>query len=301
MVRASIACCLLAAGIALQAQEPQFKQFNQMQQPGANVPTPQTEPSATAVKPFEDDEEIGRQFLLKRKAAVPQFEFGTDAQYYYTSNRLLTEHDTKGDLVFVGTANLAWKPTWIKDVNISVYARQQFFVYNTQGDLDFAATTLGFNVGTQVEDWFYLSGGYSATRLLTLDKYDEFYKEGDASLMLYRVQLCGRRVSVPYGYTFDFFHSSPGEFTRFNHGLFGGVNWAVTAKLLAQFIYRMQFEDYTSDRQDFAHILSASLTYMFTPWASARVFTSYNTNDSNRENDYNVFNGGVGANLTLRF
>lgn len=302
--RAGIAGAFVLAASALiaQAQEPQFRQFDQMRQPGASVTTPQTEPSTGGVKPIEDDEEIGRQFLLKRKAAVPQFEFVGDAQYYHTSNRLLTENQTKGDLVFVGTAALAWKPTWIKDVTASVFARQQFFRYNTEDSIDFDATSFGFNLGTQVETWFFLSGGYSVTRLITRETDDEFYKEGDASLMLHRVQLCGQRVSIPYGYTLDFFHTTPGDFSRFTHGLFAGVNWAITAKLLAQFIYRFQIEDYlSSSRQDMGHILSASIVYTFTPWASARLFSSYNTNDSNTPRDYDVFNGGAGVNLTLRF
>jgi len=292
---------LLASALLVQAQEPQFRQFEQMRQPGAGV-TPPAGPSGSALRPIEDDEEIGRQFLLKRRAAVPQFEFAADAQYYHTSNRLLTENQAKSDLVFIGTAALAWKPTWIKDVTTSVFARQQYFLYDTQDNISFAATTFGFNVGTQVEQWFYLSGGYSVTRLITVQSDDEFYKEGDASLMLHRVQLCGQRVSIPYGYTLDFFHVSPGDFTRFTHGLFAGVNWAITAKLVAQFLYRFQVEDYlSSDRQDLGHILSASLVYTFTPWASARLFTNYNTNDSNTPRDYDVFNGGAGVNLTLRF
>ncbi|MBI5397503.1 MAG: hypothetical protein HZA91_19575 [Verrucomicrobia bacterium] len=299
---AGVALCSLASAFPLDAQEPQFRQFEQMRQPGTGGAPSQAQQPGLGVKPIEDDEEIGRQFLLKRRAGVPQFSFTGDAQYYYTSNRLLTENDTKGDLVFVGTAGLAWNPTWIKGVTGSVFARQQFFRYNTQDDIDFDATSFGFNAGTQVETWFNLSGGYSVTRLITRETEDEFYKEGDVSLMLHRVQMFGQRVAVPYGYTFDFFHASPGEFTRVTHGIFTGVNWAPAAKLMVQFIYRFQLEDYQSaTREDMAHIVSASVMYTFTPWASARIFTSYTSNNSSIPRDYDVANGGVGVNLVLRF
>ncbi len=301
---AAAAVCLLAGLSPLGAQESQMRQFEQLKQPGTSVIQQQAQApeSARGIAPIEDDEEIGRQFLLKRRAGVPQFAANGDVQYHYTSNRLLTDTDAKGDGVLVGTAGASWNPTWIKDITGSVFARQQFFRYNTETAIDFDATSVGFNAGTRVEPWFNLSGGYSWTRLVSCETDDEFYKEGDLSLVLHRVHVFNQRLVLPYGYTFDFFHASPDEFTRCTHGLFAGVNWALTAKLLVQFIYRLQIENYLSEnRDDLANILSASVTYTFTPWASARIFTSFNANESNIDRDYNVFNSGIGASLVWRF
>lgn len=289
--------CLMAGGTTARAQEAQSRQFQQMRPQQMIAPT-----SAAGVVKMEDDEEIGRQFLLKRRVAVPQFSATADVQEYYTSNRLLVDSDTQGDFVFVGTAGAAWNPTWIPNVQASLYARQQFFRYSDLSDLDFDATTFGFSAGGAVKDWFNLAGGYNVTRLTTRGVHDEFYKEGDATLMISRTQMFGQRVGVPYGYTIDFFHATPSDFTRITHGLFAGVNWVLSDKWLLQFLYRFQIEDYVQvTRDDHAHILSAAATYHFTPWASARAFVSWTMNDSTEDRDYDVFNGGAGVNVLVRF
>ncbi|MCX7824129.1 MAG: hypothetical protein N2689_01045, partial [Verrucomicrobiae bacterium] len=67
------------------AQEPQFRQLEitQPQSIGAPLST------RTQIPQMSEDEEIGHQFLLRRKAAIPQFAITGDAQYFYTSNALL--------------------------------------------------------------------------------------------------------------------------------------------------------------------------------------------------------------------
>lgn len=294
---------VVLAGVAgALAQEPQFRQLQQT--PATSAPSltsPTAMPLSRTAQP-EEDEEIGQQFLLRRKVAQPQFSIIGDAQYYYTDNALLESAGKHDDMVFVGTTGASWNPTWIKDVTGSVYVRQQFFRYNENSAIDFDATTAGFYAGSKVKDWFNISGGYSVTRLETRATDDEFYKEGDANLTLSRTQMIGRRVAIPYGYTFDFYHASPDSFTRATHGFFVGVNCALTQKLLGQFFYRFQYEDYQETaRGDQASIFSASLTYAITPWASVRTFMSWTLNDSSIRRDYEVLNGGAGLNLVVRF
>ncbi len=72
--------------------------------------------------------------------------------------------------------------------------------------------------------------------------------------------------------------------------------------LLGQVFYRFQYEDYLSvSRQDHAHILSTTLTFFITDWASVRPFASWTTNDSTIDQDYDILNSGVGLNLLARF
>lgn len=252
--------------------------------------------------PVAEDDEMGKQFLLRPRAVIPQFSAAADAQYFYNDNPRLIDGDGNDDFLFVGSGTLAWNPTWIKGVTGSVFLRQQFFRYNKNTDLDFDATSVGLVAGTAVKDWFNVNLGYTATRLQSRPTDDEFYKEGDASLVISRIQQFGQRCAMPYGYTFDFYHTSPGAFTRLTHGLFTGLNYVITPKLLAQFYYRFQFEDYLSiNRQDHAHILSAMLTYFITDWASLRGFANWTTNDSTMDQDYDILNSGVGLNLLVRF
>ena len=258
--------------------------------------------SPQAALPTVEDDEMGKQFLLKQRARIPQFSLVGDAQYFYNDNPRLSSGDGSDDFLFVGSTTVAWNPTWIKGITGSVFVRQQFFRYNNNSDLDFDATAVGFAAATAVKDWFNVNVGYTATRLESRATDAEFYKEGDASVILSRVEKFGQRFTVPYGYTMDFYHTSPDTYNRITHGLFTGLNCAITPKLLSQFFYRFQYEDYlTVSRADHAHILSATLTYFITDWANVRAFASWTTNDSTMDQDYDILNSGVGLNLLARF
>ncbi|MCX7824861.1 MAG: hypothetical protein N2689_04825, partial [Verrucomicrobiae bacterium] len=199
-------------------------------------------------------------------------------------------------------AQASWNPTWIKDVTGSVFVRQQFFRYNRHTDIDFDASAAGFNAGGAVEDWFTLSGGFTATRLESRPTDDEFYKEGDAALVISRSHKFTDRLVLPYGYTFDYYFTSPDDYTRFTHGVFVGLNWAAMQKMLVQVLYRFQWEDYQRvQREDKASIVSLAVLYQFTNWASARAFVSFTSNDSSIDRDYEIFNSGVGLTLSLKF
>jgi hypothetical protein len=253
----AVAAALLLTPRATSAQEAQRRQYESM--PTAPTPTPLT----PAIKfPDAEDDEIGRQFLLKRRVAVPQFSLSGDAQYFYNSNPRLLEDNANDDFLFVGTTTLAWNPTWIKGANVSVFGRQQFFRYNNSSDMDFNSTAFGLSVGTPVRDWF----------------------------------------TVSYGYTMDYFHTSPGSFNRITHGIFAGLNYAITPKLLGQFFYRFQYEDYNDiAREDRSHVLSITLSYFITDWASVRAFASWTTNKSTIDRNYDALSSGVGASVVWRF
>lgn len=258
--------------------------------------------SPQVMLPQIEDEEIGKQFLLKRRIAIPQFSISGDAQYFYTSNPRLLDQGASDDLLFVGSSTLAWNPTWLKGAVGSVFVRQQFFRYNSNSDMDFNSTAFGMVVGTSVKDWFNVSYGYTATRLESRPTGDSFYDEGDVSVILSRTEKLGQRFTLPYGYTVDYFHTSPGSFNRVTHGIFTGLNCAITPKLLGQFFYRFQYEDYNDiAREDRAHVLSITLTYYITNWASVRTFASWSTNKSTIDRNYDAINSGLGASLTWRF
>ena len=293
----AVAAALLLTPRATSAQEAQRRQYESM--PTAPTPTPLT----PAIKfPDAEDDEIGRQFLLKRRVAVPQFSLSGDAQYFYNSNPRLLEDNANDDFLFVGTTTLAWNPTWIKGANVSVFGRQQFFRYNNSSDMDFNSTAFGLSVGTPVRDWFTVSYGYTATRLESRPTGDSFYDEGDVSVNLSRNEKLNPRVSLPYGYTMDYFHTSPGSFNRITHGIFAGLNYAITPKLLGQFFYRFQYEDYNDiAREDRSHVLSITLSYFITDWASVRAFASWTTNKSTIDRNYDALSSGVGASVVWRF
>lgn len=292
--------CTAAALILLPpsatAQEAQRRQYESM-------PTQPIAPlSPQASLPQAEDDEIGKQFLLKRRMAIPQFSISGDAQYFYNSNPRLLDGDASDDFLFVGSSTLAWNPTWIKGAAVSAFARQQFFRYNSSSDMDFNSTAFGLNVGTSVKDWFNVNYGYTATRLESRPTGQSFYDEGDVSVTLSRSEKFAQRFAMPYGYTMDYFHTSPGSFNRITHGIFAGLNCAITPKLLGQFFYRFQYEDYNDvSREDRAHVLSITLNYFITDWASIRTFASWSTNKSTIERNYDALNSGLGASLVWKF
>ncbi len=298
---AVLGLCAAAAFIGLvspaPAQEAQRRQYE------ATPVQPLAPLAPQATLPQAEDDEIGNQFLLKRRAAIPQFSISGDAQYFYNDNpRLQDSGSAAGDLVFVGSSTLAWNPTWIKGANLSAFARQQFFRYNSNSNLDFDSLAGGITMGTAVRDWFNISYGFTGTRLESRSTDAVFYKEGDGSLVFSRAEKFGQRFALPYGYTFDYYLADPGNYTRATHGLFAGLNCAITPKLLAQVFYRLQYEDYqTVSRSDQAHIISATMVYYITDWASVRAFMSWSTNHSTQNFSYDVLNSGAGLSLVWRF
>lgn len=297
-VLGAMAALALLLPLSVAAQEAQRRQYENMPTaPGLVSPA-----TPNISFPEAEDEEIGKQFLLKRRIAVPQFSLSGDTQYFYSSNPRLLDGDASDDFLFVGSATVAWNPTWIKGVNVNVYGRQQYFRYNSACDLDFNSTAFGLNIGTPVRDWFNVSYGYTATRLESRPTGDSFYDEGDASVMLSRNERFGTKMSLPYGYTMDFFHTSPGSFNRITHGIFAGLNYAFTPRLLGQFLYRFQYEDYSDvSREDRSHVLSITLSYFITDWASVRAFASWNTNKSTIDRNYDALNSGLGASVVWKF
>ena len=293
---AAVAFLLLAT--SAEAQEAQRRQYESM----PTMPGPGTPSASQIAFPEAEDEEIGKQFLLKRRVAIPQFSISGDAQYFYNSNPRLLEGNANDDFLFVGSTTLAWNPTWIKGATVSAFGRQQFFRYNNSSDMDFNSTAFGLSVGTSVKDWFNVSYGYTATRLESRPTGDSFYDEGDVSVSFSRNEKLGQRFSLPYGYTMDYFHTSPGSFNRVTHGIFAGLNCAITPKLLGQFFYRFQYEDYNNiAREDRSHILSITLSYFITDWASVRAFASWTTNKSTIDRNYDALNSGVGASVVWKF
>ena len=278
------------------AQEAQRRQYESMpMQPIAPL-------SPQSTLPEVEDEEIGKQFLLKRRMAIPQFSISGDAQSFYNTNPRLLDHNTNDDFLFVGTSTLAWNPTWIRGATASAFVRQQYFRYNNSSDLDFNSTACGLNVGTALKDWFNVNYGYTATRLESRPTGESFYDEGDASVILSRTEKFAQRFAAPYGYTMDFFHTSPGSFNRITHGIFAGLNCAITPRLLGQVFYRFQYEDYQSlEREDRAHIFSITLAYYLTDWASIRTFASWTTNKSTTDRNYDAVNSGLGASVVWKF
>ncbi len=291
-----VAAVLILLPPSAKAQEAQRRQYESMPLPPVTPISPQSS------LPEAEDDEVGKQFLLKRRVAIPQFSIAGDAQYFYNSNPRLLDGDASDDFLFVGSTTAAWNPTWIKGASATVFARQQFFRYNSACDLDFNSTAIGMAVATSVRDWFNVNYGYTATRLESRPTGQSFYDEGDVSVMLSRTEKFAQRFALPYGYTMDYFHTSPGTYNRVTQGIFAGLNCAITPRLLGQFFYRFQYEDYNDvSREDRAHVLSIMLSYYINDWASIRTFASWTTNKSTIDRNYDVLNSGLGASLVWKF
>jgi hypothetical protein len=79
-------------------------------------------------------------------------------------------------------------PRWIEKLTSTVCLRYLLARYNDLTAFDYQGETAGFTLGYPVKDWFYLYGGWSATRLYFRQDEAEFFKMFDAQIGIWRRQ-----------------------------------------------------------------------------------------------------------------
>ena len=92
---------------------------------------------------------------------------------------------------------------------------------------------------------------------------------------------------------------------RTDHSLFIDGSYQICKGAIAQLSYRFEYSHYTSTerRDDYCNTIGAALYCPLCQHAGLRLFANYDIFDTNGKyvSDYNRFEGGVGANLSLRF
>jgi hypothetical protein len=282
---------------------------------GATQTAPELYPGESA--------DVGPQYLLIQQMMRRSWVEGAlDVQYYYTSNALLTERDKQGTGLLVSTAWAAFAPTPFKlgDGELAIRAgyREQMYNYgldSTQNQLN----NLDFNVSTVFagarwlwrEQWIFGLGAEYNRFLSHQDDWNEFYTELLLAWGVERVFSFSERtqLSLAYAGGYHWTHTDPIPTSDVNNRLDTILSVTLTQELLSRLLlqpfYRFQVTHYTesSTRTDIYNTVGVSLSYLFTEWASVRIFASYEVRNSNDDSvqDFQNLNAGGGITFAVRF
>lgn len=254
----------------------------------------------------EGEEDFGTQMIMRPVPRKPWFKARLDWQGFYSSNILAQHDDEIDDFQMVSTAEFSIAPPWSERLRPRAGFRHQFFNFLGNGEFDFDAQTIFTDLDWEFAKGWEASLGYEYTRLLSapLDR-EEFFDEQVARLSLSRVFEINERMFLALAYECAARFTNPQPFSRDEHSLTASYTQFLTDRLIWQAYYRFQYEDYfdNGDRNDFQHIAGTMLAYHFNSWSSAGVQMSYLVNDSDQGelSDYEIWNGGVALNATLRF
>lgn len=267
--------------------------------PSTNLPAA----ASMAAQPAADGNDLGPEQTLFRRPRPKYFDVFSDTQYAYNSNVLLTPRAALGDGELYETLSLAASPVLVPKLTSTVYVRQQFVRYSRYDVFDFDAQTAGLALSYPLRNWCSVYGGFSASRLISAQNDQEFFRQFDTVFGLWGQQKVGSRMLLYYGYQFDWLPTSVPSLDRLYNALYGGLNVPLTDKLLAQLLYRLQLQTYLgSARTDWNNLVNLTATYTFNPWVATRVFVSYGDNLSSQAVfSYRAVNAGAGLTLDFKF
>jgi len=283
------------------------------------------EQPAPELFPMESSD-IGPQSVLTTKPRKTLFEAVADAQYFYTDNMFLTEHNKQKAGVLLSTAQFALAPSaWEMGpcrFSPRIGYRAQWYDFGLDGarrdgstvrlnEFDFNAQTAFADVQCSRGNWI-CGVGFDFTRLLTTDHYDEFYKEYVPRWSVQRLFPVCEKAAFSVGYEGDYRFSEANDFfnddfnDRTDHALFALCTMELCKYAVLQPFYRFKYTRFTTetDRQDYLHSVGVALYCFITPQLSLRAFAGYDWKRSDGRNagsDYEKLDAGGGVNLTLRF
>ena len=281
--------------------------------------------------------DVGPQSILQFKPRKTYFEAIADAQYFFTDNMFLNQHDKQHADVLVSTAQFALAPTaydlWDGQFAPRLGYRHQWFDFGLISDkqvtvADFNTLTVhdvglnafDFNVQTVFTDarwargnWIFMAG-FDFTRLLDTDHYDQFYREYVPRWGVQRNFTLNEKTVVSLGYEGDYRFadtdfppptlSSDFE-SRTDHSLLASLSYNLCAQSVLQPYYRFKYTHFTQGekRDDYLNSFGLALYFTITRQITMRGFVGYDIMNTNSDfvPDYNVFNAGGGINLTIRF
>lgn len=250
------------------------------------------------------DESFGAQQILKTHEKIPEFTVGGGVSLFYTSNVALTHSVERSDGFFVGEASLNWTPRINPQLQFQLGGGASIFRYFDTSTLDFE--NLGVGTGltwTPPNAWgLAFIGRYDFAELL--DKHsNQILQDHEFSAALQKIFVFGRSHFLTAGLLGSVGISDPFVEQRDQIGFALGYHLQLTRQLGSDFGYRHSWYFYNSgDRHDLNQVVSLRLHYYVTAWATVNAFASFATNYSNESAfKYDVFSGGGGLALTIRF
>lgn len=281
---------------------------------------------------LDDSEDFGRQVLLQPTRTRPFFEATTNHDLIYTDNAGLTKNNIQGSWMWVGNFLLrgfAPLPKQWDSLTVSLDIQETFYRYenNTANQLDFNRDAASLNATYNYRNEWIFGAGYGINQLRSNSStINTFYSEGVvnwSATRLFRVD----EDSVAFaGYLGQYHHTSNsnplGSFDRVSNALLLGYNRQILPRVMIQTLYKLQGDTYTqpaldgnltpgssdfgrlvNNRRDLNNMLSASIIYTPTEWATLRTsFTATFNNSSDEDRDYTNLQGtAISAQLTFRY
>lgn len=334
---AVLAMGLLAADAQIPGALQQVESVQQRRQIEQTLESHETGESAPELFPGETGD-VGPQSILRVKPRRTWFEATADAQYFYTDNMFLNEHDRQSADVLVSTAQIALAPTpyelgcgrftprlgyrhqWF-NFGLASSKRLEVFDFQTEmfrlarlNEFDFNVQTVFTDSRWTHENWT-VETGFDFTRLLDSDDYNQFYREYVPRWGVQRIFPLCEKSAFLLGYAGDYRFTGTDrpppmldeDFNdRTDHALFAALNYMICPRATVQPFYRFTYTHFTSDvdRDDALHSFGVGLYCSITRQIGFRAFAGYDLKDSSGDHateDYHRLDAGGGVNFTLRF
>lgn len=256
--------------------------------------------------PSPSDDDLGEQRLLVPDSRYKSLTLFFNTSEFYTSNATLTNGGNHGDWLTTMQFGAAWVPRIKGSLYGEVTALQQLYRYADLSSLSFNSLDLGAGiiyVFRDLEDLaFFARYNYN---LLTSPTADQsiFYQQ-TIRLGLQKPFNFTRAQSATLGLFTDLnLDGWPDYAVRNRFALMGGYQAYLTRSLQLNLLYQLGYFPFAeSTRQDLNQILSAALTYNFSPRFSVSLSVSGAFNQSNESfYTYNVLNTGGGVSANLKF
>ncbi len=256
--------------------------------------------------PSPADQDLGEQRLLVPDTRYKSFTLFANATEFYTSNAALTNGGTQGDWFTALQFGGSWMPRIAGNLYGEVSALQQLYRYADFSNLSFNSLDVGGGLVYVFRDAGDLSAfaRYNYNLLTDASSSNSVFYQQTIRLGLQKPFVFSRAHSATVGLQTDLnLDGWPDYALRNRFALLAGYQANLTRRLQANLFYQIAYFPFLDiDRRDWNQILSAGLSYNFTPWFSLNASVSASFNDSN-ENfyTYNVLNTGAGVSAMIRF
>jgi len=317
--------------LTLRAQPVNVQQFQNTQQARqfeAPLPGQMLATNAPELYPGESTD-VGPQRILRQNPRPNYFNVWLDSQVFYSDNANFAQGKFILDsTVYVNTAQAAITPPDFKlgDGRLTLTAGgiSQWYNYGNHqmSSLDFNAQTLFTSARYSWNNWQF-SLGFSYTRLLEQEHYNQTYQEYLPVLAVQRIFPINEKLIVAVGNQLDYHFTDVPPHTIAINASSGSseinnrldditsltLSWELARRLILQPSYRFQYSNYrystdqTTDRNDYLNTFGITLAYYFNQNISLRTFFNYNIKQSDDPLTpaYHEYNGGLGGTLNVSF
>jgi hypothetical protein len=280
--------------------------------------------------------DVGPQSVLQMKPRRTWIQAYADAQFFYTDNVFLADHDKQGANVLVSTVMAALAPTPynVGDGQLSprLGYQYQWFNYDLIGPsslrivnnqflgnpgglatFDFNVSTVFADVSWQRQNWQF-TAGTDFRQLLYFGSCDEFYQEWVPRWSTSRDFNLTSATGISIGYQGDYrmtktagpvpvgFNTDYND--RTDQGIYVVGSWRLSSHAILQPFYNFQYTHYTRiDRDDFLNSFGLTLYCPLTKNITLRGFVGYDdfNTDGFYAQNYEQLSAGGGVNLSVRF